>query len=95
MADAEKPPDATAAKAGTLSTADGLQDVWARFRAGEVVPCPVDGAPLALAVDAAIGVYRFVCTRCGVASAWFEAGPSGVRQRGQAAPPGRGGGPDE
>jgi hypothetical protein len=86
MPDAEKPDDA--APRSPLTTADELRDVWRQFSAGDVVPCPRDGRPLALAVDASAGVYRFVCTQCGVASAWFEAGPTGVRLRG--GPPGRG-----
>jgi hypothetical protein len=61
---------------------DELRASWSRFRAGEVVPCPVDQAPRALAVDASAGTYRFVCTQCGVASAWFESGPAGIQVRG-------------
>jgi hypothetical protein len=91
MADAEKPSDA--AHATALGSPEGLQEIWSHFRAGEVVRCPVDGSPLALAVDAALGVYRFVCTKCGAASGWFEAGPAGIRLRGQAQ--GHGPGPGE
>lgn len=69
-----------------LDGAGNLRDPWAKFRAGDVAPCPGDGAPLALVVDGAAGVYRFVCTRCGVASAWFEAGPKGLRIRGLSQP---------
>jgi hypothetical protein len=94
MADAEKPSDA--AHATSLGSAHELREIWSHFRAGDVVHCPIDGSPLALAVDAAIGVYRFVCTRCGAASAWFEAGPAGIRLRGQAHQgPGAGHGDDE
>jgi hypothetical protein len=62
-------------------SADGLRACWARFRSGDPVHCPIDHAPLALAVDASAGTYRFVCTECGVSSAWFESGPAGIRVR--------------
>jgi len=78
MPDAEKPSDGPRPP---LSFADELAETWEAFRSGAVVPCPADGAPLALSVDAAVGTYRFVCTRCGLASAWFEAGPAGLRLR--------------
>jgi len=77
MTDAEKPPGASHA----LSGAEEVRSAWEEFRAGEVVACPTDGAPLALAVDASAGAYRFVCTRCGTASAWFESDPRGLRIR--------------
>jgi hypothetical protein len=77
MTDTEKPPGGAHALAG----ADEVRSAWDEFRAGEVVDCPSDGAPLALAVDASAGAYRFVCTRCGVASSWFESGPLGIRIR--------------
>jgi hypothetical protein len=68
-----------------LSSLDELRDVWNRFRAGDCVPCPRDTAPLALAVDASAGLYRFVCTHCITASPWFESDPLGViRIRGHA-----------
>ncbi|HEY4012674.1 MAG TPA: hypothetical protein VGM06_05025 [Polyangiaceae bacterium] len=60
---------------------DDLRSCWARFRSGDPVPCPIDRAPLALAVDASAGTYRFVCTDCGVSSPWFESGPAGIRVR--------------
>jgi hypothetical protein len=90
MPDAAKPPEA-------LGTADDLKDIWDRFRTGNPVFCPGDGAPVALSVDAAAGVYRLVCTRCGVSSPWFESGPGGVRVRGHSQPrvPVRGGAVDE
>jgi hypothetical protein len=58
--------------------------LWERFKSGDGAPCPRDGAPLALAVDAAAKSYRLVCTRCGVASPWFEASPNGIVMRGPA-----------
>ncbi len=68
-----------------LSSPDEVRDVWNRFRAGDCVRCMRDSAPLALAVDASAGLYRFVCTACSVASPWFESDPSGVvRIRGHA-----------
>jgi hypothetical protein len=75
MPDAGTPPDSTAAPLGSMKE---LVDAWTRFRAGEIVACPTDGAALALSVDASAGVYRFVCTTCGTASSWFEAGPTGT-----------------
>ncbi|HEY8042569.1 MAG TPA: hypothetical protein VIF15_22360 [Polyangiaceae bacterium] len=92
MADSSKPPDAAYAP---LGSPEELRGVWDRFRAGEVVPCPADGAPLALAVDAAAGAYRFVCTKCGVASSWFESGPSGIHIRGYSPPGSSRGAADE
>jgi hypothetical protein len=77
MTDAEKPTGASHA----LSDAEDVRIAWDEFRAGEVVACPNDGAPVALAVDASAGAYRFVCIRCGTSSAWFESGPRGLRIR--------------
>ena len=65
-----------------LGTVAELAPVWDRFRDGDVVLCPKDQGPMALAVDAAAGAYRFVCTCCGNASPWFESGPGGMRIRG-------------
>jgi hypothetical protein len=65
-----------------LGTAEEVREAWGHFRGGETVACPRDGKPLALAVDASAGVYRFVCTQCGVASIWFESGVDGIRVRG-------------
>ncbi len=76
MADAAKPPDAGIAQLGTH---EGLAAAWETFRAGDVLYCARDGAPIALAIDAAVGVYRFVCVRCGNASPWFESSPAGMR----------------
>lgn len=56
-----------------LSSIAGLQPVWDAFRAGDAAPCPVDGGPMALAVDGLVDAYRFVCVQCGQASPWFEA----------------------
>jgi hypothetical protein len=77
MTDTERPPGASRA----LASAEGVRSAWDEFRAGGVVDCPNDGAPVALAVDASAGAYRFVCTRCGTASYWFESGPQGLRLR--------------
>ena len=82
MADAQKSPDGQPAP--RVST-DELRTVWDHFRSGSMVLCPLDRAPLALAVDASAGIYRFVCTECGAASAWFESGPAGVQVRGHPA----------
>jgi hypothetical protein len=70
-----------------FAATEELRAAWDRFRAGDVVPCPLDRAHLALAVDASTGVYRFVCTQCGAASPWFESGPTGLRLRGHSADP--------
>lgn len=78
MPDAEKPSDGARPP---LSSADELSRAWETFRSGGVVRCPADGSPLALSVDAAVGTYRLVCTLCGLASPWFEAGPAGLRLR--------------
>ncbi|HXN30351.1 MAG TPA: hypothetical protein VN894_00760 [Polyangiaceae bacterium] len=83
MADAPHPDGPQA----PLCATDELVAAWDHFRAGDVVPCPLDRAHLALAVDAAAGVYRFVCTQCGAASPWFESGPTGIRLRGPSADP--------
>ncbi|HEY3817376.1 MAG TPA: hypothetical protein VGL81_09410 [Polyangiaceae bacterium] len=91
MADT-KPPDAASLP---LSTTAELNDVWARFRGGAMVHCPVDAGPLALAVDGAAGAYRFVCTDCGLASPWFESGPLGTNVRWHLQPGAQGGGVDE
>jgi hypothetical protein len=61
----------------SLGSMETLRTAWDSFRAGGVVPCPHDAAPLALSVDAVATAYRFVCTRCGMASSWFESTPSG------------------
>jgi len=74
MADAATPEGPS----GPLSSMEELVAAWMRFRAGDVVPCPNDGASLALSVDASAGAYRFVCTTCGTASSWFESGPTGT-----------------
>jgi hypothetical protein len=79
MADGQQSPDGP--QAPRVST-DELRTVWDHFRSGDMVPCPLDRAPLALAVDASAGIYRFVCTQCGAASAWFESGLTGVLVRG-------------
>jgi hypothetical protein len=82
MADPQKSPDGSQT---ALGSSDELGTVWNHFRSGGAVPCPIDRAPLALAVDASAGLYRFVCTQCGAASAWFESGPAGLRVRGNLA----------
>jgi hypothetical protein len=65
--------------ASFLHTLDGVRGIWTRFRDGGSVPCPADGAPMALAVDAFAAAYRFVCPTCGLASSWFESGANGLR----------------
>jgi hypothetical protein len=79
MSDATKPSDRPSSS--TLAAAPDIQVLWDAFRQGAVVLCPADGAPLALSVDGSAGVYRFVCTRCGLASPWFESGSGGVHVR--------------
>jgi hypothetical protein len=64
-----------------LSTLEELRDVWDLFRTGRTVACPTDGSPMALSVDGSGGVYRFVCTRCGTASVWFESGAGDMTLR--------------
>ncbi len=61
-----------------IGSLEELSAVWDHFRSGKTVACPSDGSPMALSVDGAGSVYRLVCTRCGVASSWFESGPAGV-----------------
>ncbi|HEX8794839.1 MAG TPA: hypothetical protein VF765_28025 [Polyangiaceae bacterium] len=80
MAEA-KPPETPEGVASPLTSPDEVSKAWKAFRAG-VAPCPVDGAPLALAVEGTANVYRFVCVKCGAASAWFEAGAGGLKPRG-------------
>jgi hypothetical protein len=72
---------ANAAPHDQLTSLDELASVWEQFRAGAMVACAKDGGPLALAVDAGAGAYRFVCTSCGNSSPWFECGPAGLRVR--------------
>lgn len=65
-----------------LQTLEELAPVWDAFREGRTAECPRgDGSPMALAVDAAAGAYRLVCTLCGNSSPWFECGPAGLRIR--------------
>jgi hypothetical protein len=71
-------PDGSAAK--PISTEE-LGPLWESWRHGNTVPCPRDGGPLALAVDAGAQAYRLVCVRCGMASLWFETAPSGIQVR--------------
>jgi hypothetical protein len=82
MSDAPKPPEATPA----LATPEDVRAAWDRFRSGGSVACAGDGGMVALSVDASSGVYRLVCTSCGLASPWFESGPGGLRLRGQSQP---------
>ena len=74
-----KPSSASANAAGSL---EDLTVTWERFRAGGAAPCARGDATMALAVDAAAGAYRFVCTACGRASPWFESGVDGLKSRG-------------
>jgi hypothetical protein len=76
MADVQKLPDGFQMPLGSV---DELRTAWTHFRCGNVVLCPMDRSPVALAVDASSGMYRFVCTMCGAASTWFESGPNGIR----------------
>lgn len=55
-----------------------ITQLWAKFRAGEVIRCPRDEAGMALAVDGAAKAYRLVCTKCGLASPWFGTTPTGL-----------------
>lgn len=55
-----------------------ITQLWAKFRAGEVIRCPRDTSGMALAVDGAAKAYRIVCTQCGLASPWFGTTPSGL-----------------
>jgi hypothetical protein len=91
MADA-KPP---AVPHVPLGTVEEVKEIWDRFRSGASVACPADGVAMALAVDAAVGVYRFVCTQCGLSSPWFESGPGGMHLRGYAQPHPRSGSPGD
>ncbi len=72
MSETAGPPSSEA-----LSQAE-VTKLWAKFRAGNVVPCPRDAHAFALAVDGAAKAYRLVCTGCGLASPWFASTPSGV-----------------
>jgi hypothetical protein len=60
-----------------LSHAEVAQ-LWAKFRAGDVILCPRDETGMALAVDGAAKAYRLVCTKCGLASPWFGTTPTGL-----------------
>ncbi len=60
-----------------LSHAEIVQ-LWAKFRAGDVIYCPRDSIGMALAVDGAAKAYRLVCTQCGLASPWFGTTPAGL-----------------
>jgi hypothetical protein len=75
--------DATDAQNAPLSSAASVRPLWERFRSGGVALCPNDGAPMALAVEGSIDVYRFVCVRCGTSSPWFEAKMTKLHIRGQ------------
>ncbi len=55
-----------------------IAHLWGKFRQGEVAGCPRDAAAMALAVDGAAKAYRLTCTKCGLASPWFSASPSGL-----------------
>jgi hypothetical protein len=78
-----------------LGTKEELRKVWDCFRKGGTVPCPSDGVSMALSIDAASSAYRFVCTQCGVSSAWFESGPHGIVVRGHSAPGASGAAPGD
>jgi hypothetical protein len=75
-----------------------ITQLWAKFRAGDVIHCPRDGIGMALAVDGAAKAYRLVCTECGLASPWFGTTPAGLVFRNAPAtlnPNGASGNPDE
>ncbi|MCL2779280.1 MAG: hypothetical protein FWD73_14890 [Polyangiaceae bacterium] len=61
----------------SLSCAETSQ-LWAKFRAGDTILCAKDAHGIALAVDSASKVYRFICTKCGLASPWFGTTPAGL-----------------
>ena len=54
---------------------------WETFRQGHPVPCPRDGGPMAVAVDALAHAYRMICVNCGATSSWFESRPAGIHMR--------------
>ena len=58
-----------------------LGPLWDAFRKGSHVPCPRDGGPMALAVDATAHAYRMICVKCGAASPWFESATTGIHVR--------------
>ncbi len=74
-------PDVEGNPANTVSN-DEVVRLWARFRGGDVVPCPRDDSAFALAVDGAAKSYRLVCTKCGLSSPWFGTTPTGLVLRG-------------
>jgi hypothetical protein len=79
MAGSDKPENGP--KSPSVDT--DLARSWEIFRRGDVAPCKRDGGPMALSVDGASIAYRFVCVKCGFASPWFEASPTGtMRVRG-------------
>ncbi len=61
-------------------SAEELAPLWGAWRGAGAVLCPRDLGPMALAVDGVSHGYRLVCVRCGAASPWFEASPSGPLQ---------------
>lgn len=69
--------DGAAREPLTLSQAE-ISQLWAKFRAGEIIQCPRDASGMALAVDGAAKAYRLVCTSCGLASPWFGTTPTGL-----------------
>lgn len=56
----------------SLKTTREVADVWARFKNGEVVPCPKKDGALALAVEGTGKAYRLICTTCGTSTPWFQ-----------------------
>lgn len=68
-------------------TDEVVRELWKAFRGGKDVPCPSDGNAMAVAVDGAVGCYRFVCVTCGTATPWFEAKGGEIRVRGHSTPP--------
>ncbi|MCL2724415.1 MAG: hypothetical protein FWD69_08260 [Polyangiaceae bacterium] len=64
-------------EAPSLSHAE-VNQLWAKFRAGDTILCAKDAHGIALAVDGAAKAYRLVCTKCGISSPWFGTTPSGL-----------------
>jgi hypothetical protein len=55
-----------------LHRASKVQELWETYRAGQLVLCPEDGTPMAIAIDGTSRAYRFVCVVSGLATPWFS-----------------------
>lgn len=64
---------------GSLSIEEASA-LWRSFQEGGATSCPRDAGTLALSIDAG-NAYRFVCTRCGTSTIWFEVTANGVQYR--------------